>query len=258
MKRKFSLPFAIVSLGISVIGVIPAAAQGIADEVMKVDEAYRIAKLDRDISTLDRILADGFNETNQNGNSRNKAQTLDLWKSFSITSLITDSSEVRPSGTTAMVTGTQTENGFERMLFTRVYVLDGGGWHLLASMQFRNPHVEQGPFPTGSRPVASISLTGGPQPIRVGADVEKANLLTTVAPEYPALAKASGVQGTVRFEATIDKSGTVQHLILMGGHPLLVQSAMDAVRQWVYKPTLLNGKPVDVVTTIDVNFTLGQ
>jgi hypothetical protein len=124
---------------IAVALVLPAAAQTIADEVMKVDEAYRVAKLRRDTVALDRILANEFNETNQNGNSRNKVQTLDLWKQFQIVSLTTDSSEVRVSGTTAMVIGRQTENGSDHMLFTRVYVLSGSGWQLLASMQYRNP-----------------------------------------------------------------------------------------------------------------------
>jgi hypothetical protein len=110
--------------------------------VMRADEIYRLAKLNRDVGTLDRILAEGFNETNQNGNSRNKSQTLELWKSFGISSLTTDSFEVRIAGDTAMVTGAQTESGWERMLFTRVYVRSGTGWQLLASMQFRDPKLE--------------------------------------------------------------------------------------------------------------------
>ena len=62
----------------------------------------------------------------------------------------------------------------------------------------------------------------------------------------------------VKFEAKIAKDGTIQDLKLVSGPPLLVQSAMQAVQQWVYKPTLLNGEPVEVLTTIDVNFTLSQ
>src|SRR3954468_22835135 len=89
------------------LAAFPAAAQ--RDEVLKADEAYRVAKLKRDLPALQAILADEFNETNQNGNSRDKAETLALWDSFSISSLTTDSSEVRLSGDTAMVTGTQTE-----------------------------------------------------------------------------------------------------------------------------------------------------
>ena len=110
-----------------------------AEEVMKVDEVYRSAKLNRDINTLNSILAEGFNETNQNGNSRNKSETLELWKGFRIASLTTDTHEVRVNSSTAMVIGTQTENGTERMLFIRVYVKNSNRWQLFASMQFRNP-----------------------------------------------------------------------------------------------------------------------
>ena len=115
---------------------------GIAGVVMRLDEEYRVAKLKQDTNTLNRILADGFYEMNQNGNGRNKAETLDLWHSFSISSLTTDSYEVRVSGDMAAVTGTQTENGNERMLFTRIYVKGPTDWQLLSSIQFRDPKLE--------------------------------------------------------------------------------------------------------------------
>ena len=66
------------------------------------------------------------------------------------------------------------------------------------------------------------------------------------------------VQGTVKFEAKISKEGTIEDLKVVSGPPLLIQAALDAVKQWLYKPTLLNGEPVEVLTTIDVNFTLSQ
>jgi protein TonB len=96
------------------------------------------------------------------------------------------------------------------------------------------------------------------KPIRVGGNVSAANLIRQVKPVYPPLAKAARVQGTVKFEATIGKDGTIQNLHMISGPPLLVQAAMQAVQQWQYKPTLLNGEPVEVLTTIDVNFTLSQ
>jgi hypothetical protein len=108
---------------------------------MKVEEVYRVAKLNGDINTLNLILAEGFNETNQNGNSRSKRETIELWKTFRISSLTTDTHEVRMNESTGMVIGTQTENGKERMLFTRVYVKNSNGWQLFASMQFRNPKL---------------------------------------------------------------------------------------------------------------------
>jgi protein TonB len=83
-------------------------------------------------------------------------------------------------------------------------------------------------------------------------------LISQPRPVYPPLAKQARIQGTVRFTAIIGKDGTIQNLTLISGHPLLVQSATEAVKQWRYKPTLLNGEPVEVVTQIDVNFTLNQ
>jgi protein TonB len=96
------------------------------------------------------------------------------------------------------------------------------------------------------------------QRIRVGGNVQQANLIRKVTPVYPPLAKQARIQGTVRFTAIISKDGTISNLQLINGHPLLVPSAQDAVKQWVYRPTLLNGEPVEVITQIDVNFTLSQ
>ena len=72
------------------------------------------------------------------------------------------------------------------------------------------------------------------------------------------MAKQARIQGTVKFTAIIGKDGTIQNLQLVSGHPLLVAAAQSAVSQWQYRPTLLNGEPVEVVTQIDVNFTLSQ
>ena len=72
------------------------------------------------------------------------------------------------------------------------------------------------------------------------------------------LAKQARIQGVVRLNAIIGKDGTIQNLTVATGHPLLVPAALEAVKQWVYRPTLLNGEAVEVVTQIDVNFTLSQ
>ena len=74
---------------------------------------------------------------------------------------------------------------------------------------------------------------------------------------YPPLAKQARIQGTVRFTAIIDKDGQVQDLQLISGHPLLVNSAREAVNQWEYRPMLLNGAPIEVITQVEVDFTLG-
>lgn len=95
-----------------------------------------------------------------------------------------------------------------------------------------------------------------PQRIRVGGNVQQANLVRQVKPPYPPLARQARIQGAVILEAVINRQGGVEQLRVVSGHPLLVQAAMDAVRQWKYRPTLLNGDPVEVVTTITVNFNL--
>lgn len=94
--------------------------------------------------------------------------------------------------------------------------------------------------------------------IRVGGNVQAVNLIKKVTPAYPPLAKQARIQGQVRFTALIDREGNIATLQLVSGHPLLVQSAQDAVKQWQYKPTLLDGNPVEVMTQIDVNYTLSQ
>jgi len=117
--------------------------------------------------------------------------------------------------------------------------------------------------PDGNGSVVQVTLNAAgpastPSRIRVGGNVAAVNLIDKVQPVYPQLAKQARVQGSVHFTAIIGKDGHVQDLQLIGGHPLLVQAAQDAVKQWVYKPTLLNGEPVEVTTQIDVNFTLSD
>src|ERR1700758_4364329 len=94
--------------------------------------------------------------------------------------------------------------------------------------------------------------------IRQGGSVQAALLVNKVQPVYPPLARQTRISGTVRLHAIISKSGSVESLEVISGHPLLVRAALDAVQQWKYKPTLLNGEPVEVDTTIDVIFSLNQ
>lgn len=95
-----------------------------------------------------------------------------------------------------------------------------------------------------------------PQRIRVGGNVQQSNLIHKVAPVYPAEAKAAGIEGLVRFEVVLSKEGEVASLQLVTGDPQLADAARRAVEQWRYKPTLLNGSPVEVMTVIDVKFEL--
>jgi protein TonB len=97
-----------------------------------------------------------------------------------------------------------------------------------------------------------------PQRIRVGGNVQGAKLVQQPKPVYPPLAKQARIQGVVKLHALISKEGAIEDLKVISGHPLLVPSALEAVKRWVYQPTLLNGEPVGVDTEIDVNFTLSQ
>jgi protein TonB len=96
-----------------------------------------------------------------------------------------------------------------------------------------------------------------PQRVKQGGNVTAALILQQTRPLYPALARQARIQGNVVLHAIIDKEGKVAQLEVISGHPLLVQSALDAVKQWRYKPTQLNGDPVEVDTTITVTFTMG-
>jgi TonB family protein len=111
--------------------------------------------------------------------------------------------------------------------------------------------------PSGAAQV-DLEIGSTPGRIKVGGNVQNVMVIRRTPPIYPEAAKAAGIQGAVVLAAVIGKDGTVQELKVMSGPAELVEAAMDAVKQWVYKPTLLNGNPVQVETTVNVNFTLNQ
>jgi len=137
--------------------------------------------------------------------------------------------------------------------------------HLSVSIMRQGPDGEAtvqiaAPGPSGQM-ISNMSFPEAPVPpgaIRVGGNQQQSKLLSQPRPEYPPLAKQARISGLVHLNALIAKDGTVKNLSVISGHPLLIQAAMDAVRLWVYEPTLLNGAPVEVFTQIDVNFTLSQ
>ena len=105
------------------------------------------------------------------------------------------------------------------------------------------------------------NANGNPAPlqrIRQGGNVTRASLINKVDPAYPKEARKERISGTVRLHLIIAKDGTVQQLEVVSGHPLLVQAAIDAVREWRYRPTQLNGNPVEVDTTVDIIFQLNS
>jgi periplasmic protein TonB len=106
-----------------------------------------------------------------------------------------------------------------------------------------------------STPVA-VPKVATPQRVRVSQGVTQGLLIRKVQPTYPPLARQARIQGTVLLQAEISKEGTIQNLRLISGHPMLAPAAIEAVKQWRYKPYILNGEPVEVETQITVNFTL--
>ncbi len=106
-----------------------------------------------------------------------------------------------------------------------------------------------------STPVA-VPKAVTPQRVRVSQGVTQGLLIHKVQPAYPPLARQARIQGSVQLQALISKQGTIENLRVISGHPMLAPSAIEAVKQWRYKPYILNGEPVEVETQITVNFTL--
>lgn len=111
-------------------------------------------------------------------------------------------------------------------------------------------------LPEPPRPVPPTRVERAP--MRVSAGVQEAKLLRRVIPVYPPLAITTRTEGTVHLVGVIAKDGTIRDLQVIDGHPLLVRAAIDAVKQWIYKPTLLSGEPVEVIAPIEVRFTLNR
>ena len=105
---------------------------------------------------------------------------------------------------------------------------------------------------------AAVPKIATPQKIRVASGFAEGNLIHDVQPSYPPRARLAHIQGMVVLQAVIGKDGTIQNLQVVSGPPMLAQAALEAVKQWRYKPYYLNGEPVDVDTTINVNFTISE
>jgi protein TonB len=106
-----------------------------------------------------------------------------------------------------------------------------------------------------STPIA-VPKVATPQRVRVSQGVSTGLLIRKVQPNYPPLARQARIQGSVVLQAEISKDGSIENLRLVSGHPMLAPAAIEAVKQWKYKPYFLNGEPVEVETQVTVNFTL--
>jgi len=118
--------------------------------------------------------------------------------------------------------------------------------------QFAQPVVVAAP------PPAIVSRPAAASAVRVNGGVQAAKLIRKVIPEYPALARAARISGVVNLVGVIGRDGRIEKLEVISGHPLLIRAALDAVRQWIYRPTLLSGEPVEVIAPIEVRFKIGE
>jgi periplasmic protein TonB len=109
----------------------------------------------------------------------------------------------------------------------------------------------------GTGAVSTPPSPAPPKRITVGGAVQAASLIKQVTPAYPAIAKSANISGTVVLHAIIAKDGSIEQLAYISGPPMLMASALSAVKEWRYHPTLLNGEPVEVDTTVQVVFSLG-
>ena len=108
---------------------------------------------------------------------------------------------------------------------------------------------------TGTRPIMPVAPAVVTRPISV-SHMSEGDLVRKILPTYPPLARAARLQGQVVLHAVISKQGTIENLRVLAGHPILVPAAIEAVRQWRYRPYILNNEAVEVETQITVNFSL--
>ena len=106
------------------------------------------------------------------------------------------------------------------------------------------------------QPEQTAAPGDAPGSVKIKGSVMQTSLLRQTPPQYPPQAQQARIEGVVRFRAVINTDGTVMELSLIGGHPLLAPAAMEAAKGWVYRPTSVDGEPVEVITEIDVRFTL--
>jgi protein TonB len=119
-----------------------------------------------------------------------------------------------------------------------------------APLGMRNPFgSDAGPVVPVVAPPAAVA------PVRV-SHISEGNLLRKILPAYPPLARSARIQGQVVLQAVISKQGSIENLRVVAGHPMLVPAAIEAVRQWLYRPYVLNNEPVEVETQVTVNFSL--
>lgn len=144
-----------------------------------------------------------------------------------------------------------------RLIPDHIYIPDSQEPRVdLNASDFADPHALAGggnPFGSGP-PTVRVAPADTPRTIRVPSVVSAGMLLRKVLPVYPPIAVASHTQGTVVLQATISRTGVIENLHVVSGSPMLQQAALEAVSQWRYRPYMLNGRPIEVETTVNVVF----
>ena len=162
-----------------------------------------------------------------------------------VAQIIVDPVEMPSTGTGPGVVGGQvggSDNGVVGSILTQIA---------------RTAPVVKPPEPTPQqRTVAAV--VNAEKPLRVVSQVELARPIHRVEPMYPTLAKQARISGVVELVGVLGTDGRIHELRVISGHPLLINAAVDAVKQWIYAPTLLNGQPVEVQAPITVNFILNR
>jgi protein TonB len=132
----------------------------------------------------------------------------------------------------------------------------GSGPYIPGASPAADPHGIQSVLGEGTQPVVPVPPpTAVARPLQI-SHISEGNLVHKVQPAYPALARSARIQGVVVLQAVIGKHGNIENLRLISGHPMLAPAAIDAVRQWRYRPYILNNDPIEVETQITVNFSL--
>jgi periplasmic protein TonB len=178
------------------------------------------------------------------------AQTQQRASSVSVVHPVFVRALPRPGNVTAPVLGTE--------MLDAPGAMDGIGVGLPTSGQVIEIPLSLAPAPPPPPKPETASTPRTREPVRVGGDVQAAKLMRKVLPSYPPMARTARISGVVRLIGIIARDGTIRNLQVVSGHPMLTRAALEAVQQWIYKPTLLNGEVVEVMAPIDVNFTLSD
>src|SRR5581483_1473451 len=109
----------------------------------------------------------------------------------------------------------------------------------------------------GPTPPPVVAIAKSSKPLTI-SHLDEGQIIWRVLPTYPPLARTARIQGSVILHALISRAGTIEQLQVLSGHPMLARAAIDAVRQWRFRPYMLNGEPIEVETQITVNFFLGD